>query len=218
MIVIKPSVEMLDNIGYWNALRLVERAARTCYGSEDRISENSAEALIRQCIRRGHESVLEHANISILLTTDRGVTHELVRHRVGVAYSQESTRYVRYAGDMKFIEPWWWDNSRLCAEGAEAKDVFYRQCVSSEIAYKQMLEIGLPAQAARAVLPNALATKIVVTANVREWRHILKLRCDPAAHPDMRRIMHMVLDMFASLWPVFFDDIETKQTQGHERD
>ena len=205
MKIIPPRVEVISMPPYKDALRIIEIAARTCYKSEDKICEGSAEKLIEACIRRGHESVLEHVGFTVRIVCDRGVSHELVRHRTGVAFSQESTRYVRYDGDMEFIEPWWWSNY---VDGTVPRTTFGFSCHNDEDAYKELLDMGLPPQAARAVLPNSLATTIVMTANLREWRHIFKLRCDSAAHPDMRRVMGMVLGAAKDNLPVFFDDLE----------
>jgi thymidylate synthase (FAD) len=187
---------------YPEALRIIESAARTCYKSEDKIGPGSAEKLIRHCIKRGHESVLEHVGFALKIVCDRGVMDELTRHRIGVAFSVESTRYVRYDGDMAFVEPWWWDD----------RDEFdrasvWRQFESAEDTYDDMLEHDFPPQAARAVLPLALATTITMTANIREWRHIFKLRCDKAAHPDMVRVMTMARDIARGYLPVFFEDL-----------
>ena len=200
MKIIKPSIEIVAMPTYPEALRIIESAARTCYKSEDKICEGSAEKLIRHCIKRGHESVLEHVGFTLKIVCDRGVMDELTRHRIGVAFSVESTRYVRYDGEMEFVEPWWWDD----------RDEFdrasvWRQFESAEDTYDDMLEHDFPPQAARAVLPLALATTITMTANIREWRHIFKLRCDKAAHPDMVRVMTMARDIAREKLPVFFE-------------
>ena len=200
MKIIKPSIEIVAMPTYPEALRIIESAARTCYKSEDKICEGSAEKLIRHCIKRGHESVLEHVGFTLKIVCDRGVMDELTRHRIGVAFSVESTRYVRYDGEMEFVEPWWWDD----------RDEFdrasvWRQFESAEDTYDDMLEHDFPPQAARAVLPLALATTITMTANIREWRHIFKLRCDKAAHPDMVRVMTMARDIALEKLPVFFE-------------
>ena len=202
MKIIKPSVEIVAMPDYSEALRIIESAARTCYKSEDKIGPGSAEKLIRHCIKRGHESVLEHVGFTLRIVTDRGVMAELTRHRIGVAFSVESTRYVRYDGDMEFVEPWWWEDVVLKG----AREPFIWQCVDSESRYYAMIdEFKLPPQAARAVLPLALATTITMTANIREWRHIFNLRCDKAAHPDMVRVMTMARDIAREKLPVFFE-------------
>lgn len=203
MELIKPSVTFVYGTSNNIALATIEMAARTCYQSFEKSGPGSAERLIRHCIQRGHESVLEHVSASINIVCDRGVTHELVRHRVGVAYSQESTRYVNYKNqDMEFIEPWWW------GENAQGQVRFANLCREAEHAYKAMIEFGMTPQSARAVLPNALKTEIVVTANIRAWRHIFRLRRDKAAHPDMRRVMDMAFDILSKMYPVFFEDMK----------
>ena len=204
MKIIKPSVEIVAMPTYQEALRIIESAARTCYKSEDKICEGSAEKLIRHCIKRGHESVLEHVGFTLKIVCDRGVMAELTRHRIGVAFSVESTRYVRYDADMAFVEPWWWEDSvvdEIC------KRHFVVACEDAEDRYAEMIKYGLPPQAARAVLPMSLATTITMTANIREWRHIFKLRCDNAAHPDMGRAMTMAQDIARENLPVFFEDM-----------
>lgn len=202
MQIIEPTVKILQMPTYREALDVTELAARTCYKSEDKIKHGSDIALIKRCIRDGHESVLEHVSVTLRLICDRGVSHELVRHRLA-AYSQESTRYVRYK-DVQFIEPWWWHDSEedddLCG-----KIIEYFHLV--EDLYSTMLDAGKAPQAARAVLPNAVKTEVVMTANLREWRHVFKLRTSAAAHPDMRRIMLIALSAMKMMLPVFFEDI-----------
>ena len=202
MKIIKPSVEIVAMPDYPEALRIIEAAARTCYKSEDKIGPGSAEKLIRHCIKRGHESVLEHVGFTLRIVTDRGVLAELTRHRIGVAFSVESTRYVRYDGDMAFVEPWWWEDrdvDELC------RRLFRVVCDDAEDIYLAMINNGMSPQAARAILPLSLATTITMTANIREWRHIFKLRCDKSAHPDMTRVMLMAWDIAQENLPVFFE-------------
>lgn len=202
MKIIQPRIEVVKFQDYSEMLRIVEAAARTCYKSEDKACNGSAEKLIRACINRGHESVIEHVGATMRFVCDRGVSHELVRHRL-CSFSQESTRYVRYDGDMEFVEPWWWN------EATEEKQRRYAKAWAfCEVAYKDSIDAGDAPQAARAVLPNAMKTEVVTTANIREWRHIFKLRCDKAAHPDMVRIMKLAFDFFKKSAPVFFEDSE----------
>lgn len=202
MRIIKPSVSWEHGPTYQEALRVVEMAARTCYRSFDKSGPETAEPRIRHCIRLGHESILEHVAFGLRLITDRGVTHELVRHRIGVAFSQESTRYVRYNGEMEFIEPWWWGDDGIDEIVGRH---FANACEDSEDRYHEMLKHGSAPQAARAVLPNCLKTEIVATANLREWRHIFRLRRSPAAHPDMRGLMDAAHEMARTNYPVFFE-------------
>lgn len=126
--------------------------------------------------------------ISAKFTCDRGVSHELVRHRP-CSFAQESTRYVNYGGkDVEFVEPWWWEEE----ESRTLKEDFLEACLVSEMHYKDFIAFGYSPQAARALLPNALKTEIIVTADWEEWEHILKLRTAPGAHPDMVRVMSML--------------------------
>lgn len=191
--------------------RDIERAGRTAYKSEDKITEGSSEKFIKSIIQRGHESVLEHSNISVRFITDRGVTHEIVRHRL-VAYTQESTRYCNYAGkEMEFIKPVFW--GEWIREGVYDAipdplwDCWVKSMVSAEIAYNYLIDNGATPQEARSVLPNSLKTEIVCTANIREWRHILKLRTAKTAHPQMRALMLPLLRQLKSKLPILFDDI-----------
>jgi len=201
MQIIKPSVFVEDLPDYSKTLKKIERAARTCYKSENKIEENSAEKLIRSCIKRGHESILEHSVVSIRIICSRGVTHELVRHRLA-SYSQESTRYVNYGNkQLQFIEPWWFNDE------LKSKVAFIKSCEDSECNYLDMLNEGHAPQAARDALTNAVKTEIFMTANIREWRHILKIRMDISAHPDIQLIMRKIYNILTASMPVFFDDI-----------
>ena len=208
MQIMEPAVKIVQMPSYRDALEIIEAAARTCYKSEDKITDGSAVDLIRRCIRDGHESVLEHVSVTLRMYCDRGVSHELVRHRLA-SYSQESTRYVRYKhGAMQFIEPWWWYNTPI---DYDLRDKIRAYFMFSEDLYKTMLECKCAPQAARAVLPNAVKTEVVMTANLREWRHVFKLRTSAAAHPDMRRIMLIALSAMKMMLPVFFDDINPEE-------
>lgn len=206
MKIILPSVELLNPPEYALLLNLVELAGRTCYKSEGKITESSAEKFIQNIIKRGHEAVLEHGYLSVRFTCDRGVSHEIVRHRLA-AYCQESTRYCNYSkgdfgGEITVIKP------RYMDEPDQTYQVWKKACLSSELAYFDLLTIGCTAQEARAVLPNSLKTEVVMTANIRELRHFLKLRCSPAAHPQMKEVAMMLLAILKEKYPVFFNDIE----------
>ena len=179
----------------------IEKAGRTCYKSEDKICEGSAERFAKGLLKSGHESVIEHASATVKFITNRGVTHELVRHRL-CAFSQESTRYVNYGGDMKFIRPVWLKIDDLLSAWE-----FVNACEQAESYYKRLLECGWNPEQAREVLPNALKTEIVVTANFREWRHIFRLRTSNKAHPQIRELMRKCLAEFQRQVPVIFDDI-----------
>lgn len=181
------------------SLEIIEKAGRTCYKSEDKITSDSSKKFVGMILKRGHESVIEHVSASVKFITNRGVTHELVRHRL-CAFSQESTRYINYGGeDIQFIKPVWWEYT--------SNDEFLLALSNSEKHYKILLSLGWRPEQAREVLPNALKTEIVTTANLREWRHIFKLRTSKAAHPQIRELMKNCLDMFKQEIPILFDDI-----------
>jgi len=184
-----------------NPLQIIEKAGRTCYKSENRITDTSAQQFVKSLIKRKHESVIEHISASVKLITNLGVTHELVRHRLA-SYSQESTRYVSYKKELVFIKPIWWDKW-----SDEERRIWLNTMKHIEQAYLSLLKSGSPPEKAREVLPKSLKTEIVVTANLREWRHIFKLRCSPKAHPQIRALMIDCLEEFKKEIPVVFDDI-----------
>jgi thymidylate synthase (FAD) len=207
MKIIRPSVEIIPLIPAEAMLRHIETCGRVCYKSEERIGEGSAEAFVRGLIARGHESVLEHCSITVRIICDRGVSHELVRHRLA-SYSQESTRYCNYSRDKFGGEITVVESASLERSGSNRKwYAWYKGCLMAEETYFQMLDEGCTPQEARAVLPNSLKTEVMMTANIREWRHILKLRTSQAAHPDMRRIMVRLYEMLVEYAPVLFEDI-----------
>jgi len=210
--IIKPAVFPIVTPAQHTALQIFEAAARTCYQSFDKSKEGSAERLLLHCIESGHHSTLEHISFTCRFITSRGVTHELVRHRL-CAFSQESTRYVRYDGDVQIIEPWWFKNPK-----PGQYNIWENSINSSIVAYQNLLRIGASPQAARGVLPNDLKTDIVVTANIREWRHILSLRLAIDAHPDMRRIMVPLASYLVERLPLFFSDLEVIKKGYHKED
>lgn len=205
MRIIDPSVKFITPIDGATILRRIEECGRVCYKSEARISDSSAEAFCRNLIERGHEAVLEHCSFTVKFTVDRGVSHEIVRHRVA-SYCQESTRYCNYSknqfdGEITVIKPCFLD------PGTDGYDVWESSCKIAENAYFALLGLGYTPQQARDVLPTSLKTEVVMTANIREWRHFLKLRCSPAAHPQMREVATQLLEMCQDAIPVLFDDI-----------
>lgn len=212
MTIIDPSFTWLGNAPDGDQmLANIAAAGRVCYQSE---SKSDDAAFVRKRIKQGHESILEHEKISVRIICDRGVSHELVRHRIA-SYSQESTRYCNYSkgkfgSELTFIRPYWDDRS-ISAEMIRLRACWQEACLNAEWSYKKMIDAGCTPEAARAVLPNCLKTEIVMTANLREWRHFFKLRCAPAAHPDMRIIANMLLTAFKDVVPVVFDDIEGGQ-------
>jgi len=209
MISIKPYFVIESEVNGGEILKLIERVGRTCYKSEDKISETSAQKFVANIIKNGHEAVIEHFNITVRVVCDRGVTHEIVRHRVA-SYAQESTRYCNYSKDkfsnqITFIEPCFWD---LNNEEDKRKYQIWKEAMEySEKKYMELIELGATPQEARSILPNSLKTELAMTMNLREWRHFFKLRAAPSAHPQMREIALMMLEKFKELIPVVFDDI-----------
>ncbi len=191
MRIIKPYYVIEDEIDAKRIMLGIERAGRTCYKSEGRIGDGTAEKFIAAIIKRGHESVLEHEKVTVRFICDRGVTHELVRHRIA-SYSQESTRYCNYAQDkfgseLTFIKPCFW------ADDSENMRLWEETMQGIENTYNKMISAGAKPEEARSILPNSLKTEIVVTMNMREWRHYFKLRTSPAAHPQIREISTALL-------------------------
>jgi thymidylate synthase (FAD) len=206
MKVIDAGFEVLGNVDGAEVLESIEDAGRTCYKSDRR---GDTLHFVDRIIRMGHESVLEHQSISVRIVCDRGVSHELVRHRIA-SFSQESTRFCNYGkeGEVTFIRPLFWANDTARYRMWE---VAISEC---ENAYLNLLADGATPQEARSVLPNSLKTEIVVTMNLREWRHFFKLRAAGTAgkpHPQMLEITLPMLEEFKKLVPVVFDDIQGKQ-------
>ena len=183
----------------------IEEYGRTCYKSEDYIAAESADNFVRRILRKGHESVIEHEKLTARIICDRGVSHELVRHRLA-SYSQESTRYCNYSKgkfgkELTFIRPCFWPDDSLQYH-------LWRSTMSiAEGVYMYLLENGAKPEEARSVLPNSLKTEVVMTANLREWRHFFRLRCAPAAHPQMREISNQLLAQAYAALPVIFEDV-----------
>ena len=206
MKIINASYHIETRIDGAEILKHIEKAGRTCYKSEDRITEESAENFVRKLIERGHESVLEHESITVRFVCDRGISHEIVRHRLA-SYSQESTRYCNYGNDrfgsgLTVIKPY------FLKEKTGAYTSWITAMFVAEKEYFAMLNWGCTPQEARSVLPNSIKTEIVMTANLREWRHFLKLRTAKAAHPQMRELTVPLLHELQERIPVVFDDIQ----------
>lgn len=202
---IKPYYQIYGDINGQDILRKIEQCGRVCYKSEDKIEEGSAEKFVANIIKRGHEAVLEHASITVKFIVDRGVSHEIVRHRLA-SYCQESTRYCNYSKDkfgseVTFIIPHYFDY------GTEGFKIWKQAMKDCEKAYFQLLDWGCTPQEARAVLPNSLKTELVMTANLREWRMFFKLRTSQAAHPQIREVAVPLLEELKQLIPVVFDDL-----------
>lgn len=205
MRIIEPTFEVFGKIDAHEILKSIERCGRVCYKSEDKATESSATAFIERIIKSGHESVIEHEKITVKITCDRGVSHEIVRHRIA-SYSQESTRYCNYSQEkfgreLTLIKPCFWE------EGSKEYSTWVSTMQTIEDAYNKMIDDGAKPEEARSILPNSLKTEIVVTMNLREWRHFFKLRTSKRAHPQMRQIAIPLLNHFNELLPSVFRDI-----------
>ena len=234
MRIIKPYFEIetpIDGAHATAILKHLEKCARTCYKSEHKITEDSAADFVRKMVRvKKHESTIEHSSATVRFICDRGVSHELVRHRLA-AFSQESTRYCNYCKeqfgtDLTFILPLWYDDMFYAYEDRwlplgngmgsapfDAKllarrNAWMRGCDATEREYKIMIENGAAPQEARDVLPNSLKTEVVMTCNMREWRHVFSMRTPPNVHPQMGQLMRPVLAEFKKHLEPLFGDIE----------
>jgi len=208
-------------------LQFIESAGRTCYKSEEKnptLNWEKTENFVKSIMRRGHLSVIEHVGLTVRFISNRGMTHEDVRHRL-CSYSQESTRYCNYGNDhVKFIIPPWSENLepgvyetfvntppiKLNSEWTDEEYLWMKAMANAEISYQQLIMRGMKPQFARGVLPIDLKTEIVHTANLREWRHIFNMRCAKTAHPQIRELMLGVLSEFNQCIPVIFEDIAEK--------
>lgn len=209
MKVIKAGYEIITPIDGKVILERIEQVARTCYKSENKITEGSAEKMVAALIKRGHEAMLEHCSFTVKFIVDRGISHELVRHRLA-SFAQESTRYCNYGkegfgGEITVIEPC------FLAENTKGYSMWLESCQCAEEAYFKLLDWGCMPQEARSVLPNSLKTEVCMTCNLREWRHFFKLRAanaTGAAHPQMLEVTRPLLAELKTLIPVIFDDIK----------
>jgi thymidylate synthase (FAD) len=205
----KASLTRLDGA---KMLKHIEQMARISHRSEDRATDDSwGKFLEAVVIKHGDWSVTEHASVTAVIRTDRGITHELVRHRL-FAFTQESTRFVRYhrdgaAGEMEFIQP-----TRI-NESAKSINLWEKSVKESELTYSLLLEDGGRPQEARSVLPNSLAATIAVTGNLRNWRHFFLMRTSRETHPDFKRISVPMLQEFKNVVPLLYDDIQPEQRQ-----
>lgn len=207
MKIVQPSIEVYFHHphtlggGMIDAKVFLELVGRTCYKSENKITEGTAPMFIEMLKNRGHHAMLEHCTASVKFVCDRGVSHELVRHRL-CAYAQESTRYCNYSKDkfdreISVIEP--------PGLSPEARRCWQRACGCAEDEYMRLIDMGVAPQIARSVLPTCLKTEIWCTANLREWMHIFKLRCAPEAHPQIRELMLQAQAIFAKEIPELFN-------------
>ena len=188
-----------------NPDKLIEEAGRTCYLSTDKITESSSDNFIQRAIKRGHESIVEHASATFRISgVSRALTHQLVRHRLA-SYSQQSQRYVNEE-DFDYVIPC----SITENKNPEVIDVFTLAMAYSHLAYKRLRELGVPREDARFILPTATATEIVVTMNFRELRSFLKLRMSESAQWEIRKLAHSILDVMIQIAPNVFQDLEVK--------
>lgn len=198
MKIIEPSVKLERDFDGEDVMKFLERCGRVCYKSEANITETSATQFVRNLIKRGHESVLEHFSCTFRIICDRGVMAELTRHR-HKSFSVESTRYCDYKGGVKFISPFAQDTANFIS--------WENQMIQAERAYQNLRANGATPEQARSVLPMSLATEMVATANLREWRLVLKLRTSRKAHPQMRQVAGIILAILKEKLPVGFEDI-----------
>jgi thymidylate synthase (FAD) len=198
MELIKQSAELIDPMPEWEVLEKLERIGRVCYKSEDRITEDSASKFIKMLLTNNHLSVLEHINITFHIVTDRGVSHELVRHR-HFSFAQESTRYVSYDDKMQYVEP-----AELHHNEHDERFAWGMGCMAAEKYYKKMREMGGTAQQSRALLNNANKTELYMTGNIRSWLEILPKRLSKSAHPQMRALMTDIAYLLEATYPNIF--------------
>ncbi len=207
MLIVKQSVELVQATR--EADKLIERIARVCYNSEDKMQCDCVDGYCDSCrarrdkflaglAGRRHDSVFEHASATFKIVTDRGITHELVRHRLA-SYTQSSTRYIKYDDGIPVVEP-------LFVKESE-REIWLAAMKQAEEAYLQQLAAGVPPQNARDVLPTCTATTIFMTANLREWRHVVELRIARGAHPKIREIAAQVRVALLEVCPVYFRDL-----------
>lgn len=195
---------IIEDVDGTELIKKLERIGRTAYKSEDKITESSAEEFIKKIIKLGHESVLEHASLTVRVICDRGVSHEIVRHRIA-SYTQESTRYCNYSNE-KF-------NNQITVivpplQDDKAFDVWKDAMLTAEKAYFKLIELGVAPQLARNVLPTSVKTEIVMTLNIRAWRHFFRLRTATRAHPQIRDLANSILDAFKiSTFHILFGDL-----------
>ena len=214
MNIIKPKVEVEPFDGV-KIMKNIERACRTCYRSENNITEDSYKNLIKNCINRGHESVLEHEKITVRLTCDIGVYKDLTRHRFA-SFSIESTRYCNYSKDkfnnqLKVIEPCNIEsNSELYSNWIDTIDFIEKE-------YIAMSKNGATPDQLRMILPHSTAAEVTMTANIREWKHILELRCSKGAHPAVQQVMIPLLLYFKEQMPEIFNNIDYNKEFSKEK-
>ncbi len=203
--IVEPHVEIITPLDGEAILKHLELCARNCYKSEDKITPDSARTMIKKLLELGHEAMIEHYNLTVKLTCDIGVYKDLTRHRL-VSFAIESTRYCNYSkgkfgNELSVIKP--------ChiKENTPEYDLWLSTMQTIEKNYNQMAALGCRPDQLRMLLPHSTKADVIMTANLREWRHIFKLRCAPAAHPTVQEVMDMLLAKLRSEIPVIFDDI-----------
>ena len=205
-------MKLVDPVIYveqYNGIQImknIERACRVCYRSEGSITEDSYKKLLTNCINRGHESVLEHEKVSVRLVGDIGTYKDLTRHRFA-SFSVESTRYCNYGKDkfdneIKVIKP--------ChiEEGTEIYEIWEKAIKDMEKSYLEMSSKGAMPDQLRMLLPHSTAAEYAMTANIREWKHILSLRCSSHTHPAIRQLLIPLLLKFKMDMPEIFGNVE----------
>lgn len=206
MLIVAPEVRVPASQLDKNIMLRLERCARICYKSEDKMDDEYNRHFLQRIVDSGHESVIEHEKVTAFFIIDRGISHELVRHRIG-SYSQESTRYCNYSRDrfsseISVIKPFFYEVE------SPAYKLWEESCLMAEKNYLKLLKQGSNPQEARSLLPTCLKTEIAVTYNIREWRHFFQLRCSPAAHPQMRQVAIPLLLLFKDKFRVLFERVE----------
>ena len=224
MQVIQPGFEIHKLASWEDMLKHIEEIGRTCYKSNDLITEDSHLRFIRGLIDRGHEAMIEHVAFSVCFTVDRGVTHEAVRHRLA-SFAQESTRYCNYSkekhgGEIKYIDVEDVFKSHKAMQTLDPDVVeaiiaeWVDACVDAEDHYMRMLALGCPPELARTVLNHSTAATLWVTMNIRSWRHFFSLRaCETTgkAHPQMKEVTIPLLKQLQEECPTLFGDLKLKE-------
>lgn len=204
MKIVEPWIKV-ERIDGKKIMKKIERACRTCYRSEGNISEDSYKNLLKNCITRGHESVLEHEKVTVRIYSDIGSYKDLTRHRFG-SFSIESTRYCsydkdKYGNEIKFMNP-------IYIENEEMYNIWKETMENIEKGYIKMRQLGATVDMCRELLPHSTAAEYTMTANIREWKHILSLRTTNHVHPSIRQVLIPLLKYFREEMPEIFDEIE----------
>lgn len=208
MRIVPASINIETPIDGIKMLKNIEQAGRICYQSTHKVTNDSYLDYIRMILKKGHHSVVEHESVTVRFINDRGVSHETVRHRLA-SYSQESTRFCNYSKERFDEEITVVDIKKFM--DITSYEVWLEAMASAEKFYFRLIELGNKPQIARSVLPNSLKTEIVMTCNLREWRHFFSLRTADTAHPQMVEVARPLLAAFRRVIPVMFDDVGQAQ-------